>query len=421
MNTPFVSLLIVIAGTFAVSLAAPNSEQEYPMHSISLAMLEQSPKSEMARTAEEDAYTQATKALNQSDYSKAAAGFDDIAKMNGRRAEGALYWKAYAQNKLGQRSDALASIAELRRAYPQSRWLREAGALEIEIRKSSGDRVNPEAEKDEELKLIALDSLMQSDDERAIPLLRKFLNGNASPKLKDRALFVLSQSGRPEAQQVLGDVALGKQYPELQEKAIHYLGIEGGDRSGERLQAIYDGSPDAKIKKSVLHALMVSGDEQRVFAIAQKENTLELKKDAIHQLGVMGAHNELRKLYKQTTTNDAKKEILHSMGIGGDTDGLIEAAKSETDPDVRASAIHGLGIGGGKRGNEALVSMYPAQNDKQTKKQIIDALFIQGAATQLVALAKKESDPEMKKAIVSKLSVMGSREANEYLMEILNQ
>ncbi|MCU1307245.1 MAG: hypothetical protein JWN45_1940 [Acidobacteriaceae bacterium] len=421
MNKHFAGLMIVVAGTSGFLAAEATSGGEGPVRYAELAMLEQNPGQEKANAAEDGLYSQGTQAINENNYSKALSDFDQVAKMNGRRAEGALYWKAYAQNKLGQRSEAQGTVAELRRAYPQSRWLREAGALEIDIRKSSGDRVNPEAEKDEELKLIALDSLMQSDDERAIPLLRKFLNGNASPKLKDRALFVLSQSGRPEAQQVLGDVALGKQYPELQEKAIYYLGIEGLDRSGERLQAIYDGSPDAKIKRSVLHALMVSGDEQRVFAIAQKENTPELKKDAIHQLGVMGAHDELRKLYKQTTTNDAKKEILHSMGIGGDTDGLIEAAKSETDPDVRASAIHGLGIGGGKRGNEALVSMYPAQNDKETKKQIINALFIQGAATQLVSLAKKETDPEMKKAIVSKLSVMGSREANEYLMDILNQ
>jgi HEAT repeat protein len=414
--------MIIVAGTSGLLAAKATSGRNDPAGYTELAMLEQNPGPQNAKQlAEDDAYTQATKALNVGDYEKALAGFEDVAKMNGRRVEGALYWKAYAQNKQGKRSEALGTIAELRRAYPQSRWLTQAGALEIEIRKTSGDRVNPEAEKDEELQLIALDSLMQSDDERAIPLLRKFLTGKHSAKLKDRALFVLSQSDRPEAQQVLGDVALGKEYPELQEKAIHYLGIEGGSRSGERLQAIYESSSDPKIKRSVLHAFMVSGDEQRVFAIAQKENAPELKKDAIHQLGVMGAHDELRKLYKQTTTNDAKKEILHSMGIGGDTEGLIEAAKSETDPDVRASAIHGLGTGGGKRGNEALVSMYAVQNDKQTKKQIIDALFIQGASTQLVALAKKESDPEMKKAIVSKLSVMGSREANEYLMEILNQ
>ncbi|MCU1286630.1 MAG: hypothetical protein JWO13_2980 [Acidobacteriales bacterium] len=420
MKTYISTFVILVASTSGLFASEAMGRKE-AARSFELAMLEQNPGSDKTNVAEDAAYSQATQALDENNYSKAAADFDQVAKMNGRRAEGAIYWKAFAQNKQGQRNEALGTIAELRKRFPQSRWLREAGALEIEIRKSMGERVNPEAEKDEELKLMALSGMMQSDDPRAIPILRKFLSGNSSAKLKDKALFVLSQSDQAEAQQVLGEVALGKQYPELQEKAIHYLGVGGGSRSGQQLQNIYDQSPDIKIKKAVLHAFMVSGDEQRVFALAQKETNPELKKDAIHQLGVMGAHNELRQLYKQTSGSDAKKEILHSMGIGGDDEGLIEAAKSETDPDVRAAAIHGLGIGGGRRGMEALVSMYGAGTDKETKKRIVEALFIQGAANQLVSLAKKESDPEMKKTIVSKLSVMGSKEANDYLMEILNQ
>jgi hypothetical protein len=340
MKNYIAGLMVVVASTSALAATEVGSGRKDSTPYAELAMLEQDPGQQKANAAEDALYSQGTQAINENNYSKAQSDFDQVAKMNGRRAEGALYWKAYAQNKQGQRSEALGTIAELRRAYPQSRWLKEARILEIEIQKSMGQAVNPEGEKDEGIKLAALDSLMQSDDERAIPLLRKFLNDNHSAKLKDRALFVLSQSDRPEAQQVLGDVALGKQYPELQEKAIHYLGIEGGSRSSERLQAIYEGSSDPKIKRSVLHAFMVSGDEQRVFAIAQRETSPELKKDAIHQLGVMGAHEELHKLYNATTASDAKKEILHSMGISGDSEGLIEAAKNETDPDVRGSAIH---------------------------------------------------------------------------------
>jgi len=38
-----------------------------------------------------------------------------------------------------------------------------------------------------------------------------------------------------------------------------------------------------------------------------------------------------------------------------------------------------------------------------------------------VELARKETDPEMRKQIVEKLSVMGNREANDYLMEFLDK
>ena len=40
----------------------------------------------------------------------------------------------------------------------------ECGALEIEIRGKSDDPLPPQAEQDEELKLLALNSLMQQDE-----------------------------------------------------------------------------------------------------------------------------------------------------------------------------------------------------------------------------------------------------------------
>src|ERR1039458_4881814 len=39
----------------------------------------------------------------------------------------------------------------------------------------------------------------------------------------------------------------------------------------------------------------------------------------------------------------------------------------------------------------------------------------------LVDLARKETNPEMKKTIVSKLSIMGSKDSTEYMLEILNK
>jgi len=38
-----------------------------------------------------------------------------------------------------------------------------------------------------------------------------------------------------------------------------------------------------------------------------------------------------------------------------------------------------------------------------------------------VAVAKTEKDPELRKRAVEKLSLMNSKEGNDYLMEILNK
>jgi len=62
---------------------------------------------------------------------------------------------------------ALQTIAELRRKAPGSRWLKEAGALEMEIRQTGGQRSAPEATADEELKPMALNGLMNTDASRA--------------------------------------------------------------------------------------------------------------------------------------------------------------------------------------------------------------------------------------------------------------
>ncbi len=91
--------------------------------------------------------------------------------MHGEHAEGALYWKAYAENKEGQPANALSTCGELRKAYSKSRWLDECGALEIEIRGRSGDPVAPQTEPDENLKLLALNALMQQDQAQAVPIL----------------------------------------------------------------------------------------------------------------------------------------------------------------------------------------------------------------------------------------------------------
>ncbi len=108
----------------------------------------------------------------------------------------------------------MASLRQLGGAYPKSGWQDDARALEQEIRGETGQRPDPSAEADEELKLYALNGLMGSDSKRAVPMLLKFLEGKHSPHLEEQALFVLSQSDSPEAQKVLVEVARGSRYPE---------------------------------------------------------------------------------------------------------------------------------------------------------------------------------------------------------------
>src|SRR5579864_313157 len=421
-------------------------------------------------------YERGQRAIERSRWDDAVESFTEVISRGGSRADGALYWKAYALNKLGRREEALAAIADLRKTYPSSRWLDDAKAFEVEVRQQSGKPVSPESAGDEELKLMALNGLMNSDPDRAVPLVEKLLHSSQSPKVKERALFVLTQSGSSHARQLVVDMAKGNSNPDLQMKAVNYLGVMGARKE---LGEVYSAANDVAVKRAVLNGLMIAGARDQLFAAAKSEKNSELQRYAINQLGVLGARQELGEIYKVATDTAAKRAVLNSFMVAGAKDQLLTAAKSESNPELRRFAINQLGVLGaqgelwqlyqvetsteikrqfvnaffvggasdklleiartakepelrrdainrlGTMGAEhtgaALVSMYSNESDPSIRKAVINALFVQGNSHALVELARKETNVELKKEIVQRLSNMGSKEGTDYLMELLNK
>jgi hypothetical protein len=315
------------------------------------------------RSNDDHLYRSGQHELDQGHWNAALTDFSEVASRGGARADGALYWKAYALNKLNRRDEALAAIAELRKSYANSKWLSDAGALEIEVKQASGQNVSPESQPDEELKLMALNALVNSDPDRALPLLEGILKGSQTPRVKERALFVLAQSSASRAQQLLEQVARGNGNPDLQLRAIQYLGTSSRRRqgnNGQLLADVYAANNDAATRRAVLQALMVSGD----------------------------------------------------------TDRLLQEVKAEKSPELRAEGIRMLS--GKAETGDAVAALYGGEQDQQVKRAILDTLFAQRNGKALVDLARKERDTETKREIVRRLSTMkSSKEANDYMLELL--
>jgi len=367
----------------------------------------------------DELYEQGRDAIEEGKYDRALDRFNRLVSLKTPRTDAALYWKAYCQVKLGQRADALTTLADLQKQFADSRWIKDAKALEIEVRQASGQTVSPDSQGDDELKLLALRGIMDSDPDRALPIIEQMLNGPNSPKVKDRALFVLSQSNSPRARQVLGNVAKGGANPDLQLRAIKYLGIMGGNESRQMLSDVYGSSTDPAIKRAIIRSFMVSGDRARLLALAKGEKDAAMRGEAVQQLGVMGAHAELAELYQTETEVAVKKRILNAMFVGGDADKLADLAKNEKDPELRKTAIHDLGLIGASRTGETLKAIYLSDTTPDVRKACVQGLFLQENAKTLVELARAEKNPDMKKDIVQKLSLMHSKEATDYLLELL--
>ena len=367
-------------------------------------------------------YDEGREALDEDRYDRAESRFDQLAQLNGPQTDAAIYWKAYAENRQGKRDTALANLAEFKRRFPQSRWQKDALALELEIKQSAGQPVHPEAEKDNELRMLALRGIMNSDPERAVPILGKRLeSGSATPKEKSQALFVLAQSGSPQAREILGKIARGQSNPELQGKAIQYLAMFGGSESHKVLAEVYASTSDPSIKRSILRAYMVGGDRERLFEAAKNEKNDDVKREAIRQLGLIHAQNELQQLYRSDNSPAVRRELLQAFFLANDATKLLEASQNEKDPELRRTAIRNLGLIHSEDSAKALQSIYAKETDRSVKEEVLNSFFLQNNAAAIVAIARTEKDPELKKTAVSKLSIMHSKEATDYLMEILQK
>jgi hypothetical protein len=366
-------------------------------------------------------YDDGREALDEDRFDKAESKFEELAALNGPQTDAALYWKAYAENRLGKRDTALATIADLKHRFPQSRWLKDASALEIDVRQRAGQPAHPESQSDDDLKMLAIQGLMNSDPERAMPLLEKVLNGTATPREKSKALFVIAQSGSPQAREILGRIASGQSNPELQRKAVEYLGMFGGGESRKTLADVYAKTSDESVKRAILKSYMISGDKADLFAAAKSETDVTLRREAIRQLGLVHGVDELQQLYAKESSTEVKREILQAFFLAGESNRLAEAAKSEKDPELRRAAVRNLGLINSTDSAKALQSIYSKETDRDVRKEVLHAYFIQGNAAGLVSIARGEKDPELKKEAVSKLALMHDKAATDYLMEILQK
>jgi len=195
-----------------------------------------------ASTPESRLYADGTRAINDGRWADAQAIFSKVANERGEHADGALYWRAYAENKMGQAKVALDTCAVLRRDFAASSWIHECGALAIEIHAQSGKPAAPKAGDDDDLKLLALNSLMQKNESQALGQIQEILNSSdSSEKLKKEALFILGHhySGATYAQVVRisyveGDVRIARGQQDEKpagatwEKAVADLPLESG-------------------------------------------------------------------------------------------------------------------------------------------------------------------------------------------------
>jgi hypothetical protein len=187
------------------------------------------------------------------------------------------------------------------------------------------------------------------------------------------------------------------------------------------LSEIYTSTNDLAVKRAVLQAFAGMRDKDHLLQAAKAEKSPELRQFAIGALSDNNGNPELWQLYQAETTTDGKLLLLRYMHSNGNADKLLEVVRNEKDPKVRIEALRALGSQRAGVNPDTLVSLYNAEQDPQIKQSILDGLFQQRNAKALVDVARNEKDTKMKLRIVERLSTMKSKEAQDYLEEILKK
>jgi HEAT repeat protein len=258
-----------------------------------------------------------------------------------------------------------------------------------------------------------------------VPLLEGVLTANNSLRVKQNALYVLALSDLPRAHEILMSYAKGGGNPDLQLQAISYLASRRDKQTTSAdLRAIYEATDDTSVRLAIISAYRAAGDKVSLVSIASNGSApVAIRSRALSNLSNLAAPQELWSLYQKEASADLRMQMLSAFNSMKSVEHLTMAAKTEKDPPVRRRAIRYLGGQAPEATGQTLIDLYSADLDVETRKSIIEALSQQTNAEALVAIARKDSSPEVLRDVVVRLSAMAktSPAAASFLAEIIKR
>jgi len=317
-------------------------------------------------------------------WQQASDKFNDFIKgyPKDKDLDAALYWYGYALQKQNRNDEAATALIKLMDRFPNSSWRQEAKALLVVLGRKDAvdDALNKE---DCEIKILALQSLFQADEERAIGIVTEALRTNP-PKCQGfqaAAVSILGSHGGPRVVPILLDIARNNPDPKLRLTAIRRLGDQKNDQVIDELIKIYDADKTKEIRAQILRALLDSRSPRgtaKVLEIARGGDDPALRQYAIRYLGDMNdaaSLDELIRIYDTDKTLAIRAQIIRAIADREDPKArakLFEIARQGDTPELRIEAIRRLGDHQQVTIDE-LLQIYTSETNPQIKQGLLRA------------------------------------------------
>lgn len=205
-------------------------------------------------------------------------------------------------------------------------------------------------ERDRDVQILALGSLMRAEPDRAEPILKEVALSTPDEEQARRAIFVLLQANRLAA---VADLAR-QGSEEVTLAAVKELGFVRSADSARLLKNLYStGSEPVKVQ--VLRSLGRAQQALPLMQLARRERERSLREAAVSALGQAGARTQLAQMYWQQ--RDLRAPVIAALFSAGGDDELISIAKRERDPQLRGEAISRLKLLGTPRARAAVKNL----------------------------------------------------------------
>lgn len=426
----------------------------------------QSSGSSRAAAASDSLYRTAQRLINDREYRRAADMLASLADKypSGDRAGDALYWQAWSLYHLGKdnaNQRDLAQAQDVLTRYNQNygkdaQHASDATDLYTQIRSAQAKLGNADAasdiaqragslrqqssctgsKNDEEMRMAALDGLLSMNAEDAIPILESVLKQRDPCKieLRKRAVFTLAQKRGPNVVSTLLDVAKNDPSTDVRGDAIFWLGSSRAEQAVPALDSIIFQSKDDEVRKKAIFALSQQRRDlakQTLQRVAQDEKIPEdIRGDAIFWLGQNGIADldYFKTLFRTTRNQDLRSRILNGVATGHDPGAaawLLDVARDKSfDMDTRKNAIFWASQRREMDLN-TLSSLYDQSRGEDELQEQVLFIYSQrrepAAVDKLIAVARNDSNLDMRKKALFWLGQKNDPKAKAFLLELVNK
>jgi len=267
---------------------------------------------------------------------------------------------------------------------------------------------------EDDVQSAALNSLLQMDAEKALPILKKVLarRDEASLCLRRKAVFLVSQHEGPETERILLDAARTDPDGQVREQAVQWLSQVDSPAAVAALDSILRSASDPALQDKAIFALSQQDSPRarqalRDFALRAGVSS-DLRQKAIFWIGQGDDPDRLsflKTLYSSLQDAESRDKILFSMsqvegresqrwllGVAGDVNESIE---------LRKKAL--FWVGQSDIPATDLFTLYEKMPSREMKEQLI---FVysqrdeKAAVDKLFEIARTETDKELQKKAI---------------------